>query len=140
LYNLGGSPNRRVESLREGLANLACKLCRFLVHVRSWLLSWSSGHIAAGCDMVVLCWPWWYYSLVGGSSTVLCNAMSIVAFVIVSWFPLLFGLFVLIVRFPFLQALFGSEGTVCNDHPSICPLVALGICEHWMSHSFIFLA
>ena len=46
-YKAGGSPNRRVESLRKGLANLACKLRRLLALVRSWLLSWSSGLVAA---------------------------------------------------------------------------------------------
>ena len=33
LIQRGGSPDRRVESLREVLANLACKLHYLLVHV-----------------------------------------------------------------------------------------------------------
>ena len=55
LVQRGGSPDQRVESLREVLANLACKLRRLLVLVRSWLSSWSSGHITAGCDVMLLC-------------------------------------------------------------------------------------
>ena len=70
----------------EDLANLACKLCGFLVHIRSWLSSWSSGHIAAGCNVALLCRSCWHCSLDGGSSAVLCNVVSIMAFVIVSWF------------------------------------------------------
>ena len=85
-YKLGGSPNRRVESLREGLANIACKLRYLLVHVRSWLSSWSSGRVAIGCGVALLCQPWWHCSLDDDSSVVLCNMVSIVAFVIVSWF------------------------------------------------------
>jgi hypothetical protein len=38
-YKEEGSPNRRVMSLREDLANLACKLCRLVVHVWAWLSS-----------------------------------------------------------------------------------------------------
>ena len=86
-YKSGGSPDQRVESLREGLANLACKLRRLPVHVRSWLSSWSSSHVAVGCDVVLLCRLWRHCSLDGGSSAVLCNAVSVMAFVIVSWFP-----------------------------------------------------
>ena len=55
LIQRGGSSDRRVESLREGLANLGCKLRHLLVHVRSWLSSWSSSHVAVGFDVVVLC-------------------------------------------------------------------------------------
>jgi hypothetical protein len=36
--------------------------------------------------MALLCWLWWHYSLVGGSSAVLGNAVSIMDFIIVSWF------------------------------------------------------
>jgi hypothetical protein len=43
-----GSPDRGVKSLREVLDNLACKLCRLLVFVGAWLLSWSCGHVATG--------------------------------------------------------------------------------------------
>ena len=86
-YKAGGSPDRRVESLREVLANLACKLRHLLVHVRSWLSSWSSGRVATGYGVVLLCRPWRHCSLDGGSSAVLCNAVSVVAFIIVSWFP-----------------------------------------------------
>jgi hypothetical protein len=50
-----GSPNRGVESPREVLTNLACKLRRLLVFVGAWLSSWSCGHIAAGADVVLLC-------------------------------------------------------------------------------------
>jgi hypothetical protein len=33
IYKGGGSPDRRVVSLREVLSNLACKLCHLLMHV-----------------------------------------------------------------------------------------------------------
>ena len=36
-YKAGGSPDRRVESLREVLVNLACKIRRLLVLVWAWL-------------------------------------------------------------------------------------------------------
>jgi hypothetical protein len=36
IYKAVGSPDRRIMSLREGLANLACKLCCLEVHVRAW--------------------------------------------------------------------------------------------------------
>ena len=75
-----------VESLKEGLANLACKLRRLLMLVRSWLSSWSSGHVAAGHGVALLCRPWRHCSLVGGSLAVLYNVVFVVAFVIVSWF------------------------------------------------------
>ena len=87
LIERGGSPDRRVESLREGLANLTCKLRCLLVHVRSWPSSWSSSHVAAGCDVVLLCRLWQHFSLDGGPSAVLCNVVSVMAFVIVSLFP-----------------------------------------------------
>jgi hypothetical protein len=79
--------DRRVVSLREVLANLACKLHRLVEHVRAWLSSWSCGHIAAWCDMVLLCPPWWYYRHGGGSPAVLCDVVLAVVFVITSWFP-----------------------------------------------------
>ena len=60
----GGSPDQRVESLREVLANLAYKLRRLLMLARVWLSSWSCGHVAAGSDVVLLCWPWQHYSTV----------------------------------------------------------------------------
>ena len=37
LLQRGGSPDRRVMSLREVLANLACKLCHLLVFIQAWL-------------------------------------------------------------------------------------------------------
>ena len=52
----GGSPDRRVESLKEVIANLACKLRRLLMLALAWLSSWSCGHVAAGSDVVLLCW------------------------------------------------------------------------------------
>ena len=84
LVQRGGSPDRWVKSLREGQANLACKLQHLLVHVRSWLSSWSSSHTVVGYDVVLLCWPWRHYSLDGGLLAALCNTVSIVAFIIVS--------------------------------------------------------
>ena len=86
LIQRGGSPDRRVVGLREVLANLACKLRCLLVHVRSWLSSWPSGCVATGCDVVLLCQSWWHYSLDGGSLAVLCNTVSVMVFIIVSWF------------------------------------------------------
>jgi hypothetical protein len=53
-----GSLDRRVESLREVLANLACKLRRVLMLARVWLSSWSCGYIMVGSDMVLLCRSW----------------------------------------------------------------------------------
>jgi hypothetical protein len=38
-YKGGGSLDRRVVSLREVLANLACKLRHLVVHVYAWLSS-----------------------------------------------------------------------------------------------------
>jgi len=49
------SPDRRIESLREVLANLDCKLRRLLVSVRAWPSSWSCVHVAAERDVVLLC-------------------------------------------------------------------------------------
>ena len=57
LVQRGGSPDRGVKSLREGLANLACKLHHLVVHIRAWLSSRSYGHAMAQCDMVLLCQP-----------------------------------------------------------------------------------
>ena len=37
--------------------------------------------------MVLLCRPWWHYRHGGGSPAVLCDVVSIVAFVITSWSP-----------------------------------------------------
>ena len=86
LYKAVGSPDRRVVSLREVLANLACKLRRLVVHVRAWLSSRSCGHIVAWCYMVPLCRPWQHCRHDGGSPAVLCDMISTVVFVIVSWF------------------------------------------------------
>jgi hypothetical protein len=58
LIQRGGFSDRRVVSLREVLANLACKLRRLLVFVQAWLSSWSCGHVVAGSDVVLLCWTW----------------------------------------------------------------------------------
>jgi hypothetical protein len=41
-------------------------------------------HVAAGCDVVLLCWPWRHCSLDDGLLAVLCNLVFVVAFVIVS--------------------------------------------------------
>jgi hypothetical protein len=79
-------PDRRVESLREVLANLACKLQRLLMLAGACLPSRSCGHVAAGSNAVLLCWPWQHYSRGDSSSVVLCNAVSIVVFVVVSRF------------------------------------------------------
>jgi len=87
IYNVVGSPDRRVVSLREGLANLACKLLRLEVHIRAWLSSWSCGYVAVWCGMVLLCWPWQHCRHAGGSPTVLCDVVFIVAFVVVFGFP-----------------------------------------------------
>jgi hypothetical protein len=80
----GGSPDRRVVCLREVLANLACRLCRLVEHIWVWLSSWSCGHVAAWCDMVLLCHPWWHYGCDGGSSAILCNVVLAVVFIIAS--------------------------------------------------------
>ena len=87
MYKEEGSPDQRVVSLRESLANLACKLCHLVVHVRVWLSSWSCGHIAAWCDVVLLCQSWWHYRHGGGSLAILCTVVSTVVFIIVSGFP-----------------------------------------------------
>ena len=47
LIQRGGSPDRRVMSLREVLTNLACKLRHLLVFVQAWPSSWSCGHVVA---------------------------------------------------------------------------------------------
>jgi hypothetical protein len=65
-YKGGGSPDQRVVSLREVLANLACKLHHLVVHVRAWLLSRSYGHVVAWCGVVLLCQPWRHYRHDGG--------------------------------------------------------------------------
>ena len=80
-------PHRRVESLREVLANLAYKLRRLLMLARAWLSSWSYGHVVAGSDVVLLCWSWQHYSHGDSSSAVLCNVASIMVFAVVSRFP-----------------------------------------------------
>jgi hypothetical protein len=56
-YIGGDSLDRRVVSQRDVLTNLAYKLRRLEVHVRTWLSSWSCGHVAAWC---LLCWSWWH--------------------------------------------------------------------------------
>jgi hypothetical protein len=83
----GGSSDRRVKSLREVLANLACKLCRLLMLALAWLSSWSCGHVTVGSDVVLLCWPWRHCSHDDGSLAVLCNVASVMVFAIVSRFP-----------------------------------------------------
>ena len=50
-----GSPDRRAESLREVLANLACKLRHLLTLARARMSSWSCSHVATGSDVVLLC-------------------------------------------------------------------------------------
>jgi len=87
LYKAVGSPDQRVMSLRESLANLACKLRYLVVHVWAWLSSWSCGHVAAWCDMVLLCRSWQHYRHGGGSPAVLCNVILATVFVIASSFP-----------------------------------------------------
>jgi hypothetical protein len=57
LIQRGGSPDRRVKSLREVLANLACKIRRLLMLAQAWLSSWSCGYIVVGFDVVLLCYP-----------------------------------------------------------------------------------
>jgi hypothetical protein len=49
VYKEEGSPDRRVMSLREVLANLACKLRCPMEHVWAWLSSLSCGHVMAWC-------------------------------------------------------------------------------------------
>jgi hypothetical protein len=84
MYKGERSPDRRVMSLREDLANLACKLRHLVVHVYVWLLSLSYGHVPAGCDVVLLCRPWWHRRHGGGSPAVMCDVASVVVFVIAS--------------------------------------------------------
>jgi hypothetical protein len=55
VYKEEGSPDRRVVSLREVLANLAYKLCHLVEYIWMWLSSWSCGHDTTWCDMVLLC-------------------------------------------------------------------------------------
>jgi hypothetical protein len=83
-YKEGGSPDQRVVSLREVLANLACKLCHLVEHIWAWLSSWSCGHVAAWCDMVLLCRSWRHYRCDGGSPAILCNMVLAVVFIIAS--------------------------------------------------------
>jgi hypothetical protein len=83
-YKEEGSADRRVVSLREVLANLACKLRHLVEFVWAWLSSWSYGHIAAWCDVVLLCRPWRHYRHGGGSPAVLRDVVLIVIFVIAS--------------------------------------------------------
>ena len=66
---------------------MACKLCHLVVHVLVWLSAWSYGHVVAWCGMVLLFHPWWHYRHDGGSPAVLCDVVSVVVFVIISWFP-----------------------------------------------------
>ena len=62
LYKAVGSLDQRVMSLREGLANLACKLRCLVEHIQVWLSSWSCGHIAHG---VAWCYCVGYGGIVG---------------------------------------------------------------------------
>jgi hypothetical protein len=77
IYKEEGSPDRRVVSLREDLANLACKLHHLVVHVWVWLSSWSCGHVAAWCDVVLLRRLWWHCRHGDGSSAVLCDVVFV---------------------------------------------------------------
>ena len=85
-YKVGGSPDRRVKSLREVLANLAYKLQRLLMLAQAWLSSWSCGHVTVGFDVVPLCWTWQHYSHGDSSPAVLCDATSFMVFAVVSRF------------------------------------------------------
>ena len=58
MYKEEGSPDQGVMTLREGLANIACKLRRLVVHIWAWLSSWYCGHVVTWCDVVLLCRPW----------------------------------------------------------------------------------
>jgi hypothetical protein len=87
IYKDEGSPDRRVMSLREVVANLACKLRRLVVHVWAWLSSRSYDHVVAWCDMVLLCRSWWHCRHGGGSPAILRDVIFAVVFVIASWFP-----------------------------------------------------
>jgi hypothetical protein len=84
-YKDKGSPDRRVVSLREVLANLSCKLRCLVENVWAWFSSWSCGHVKAWCVMVLLCWLWQHYRHAGGLPAVLCDVVSTVVFVIFSW-------------------------------------------------------
>jgi len=81
MYKEEGSPNRRIVSLRESLANLACKLRHLAVPVWAWLSSWSCGHIVAWCDMVLLYWAWQHCRHGSGLPAILCNVVSVVVFI-----------------------------------------------------------
>jgi hypothetical protein len=87
IFKAEGFSDRKVVSLREDLANLSCKLHRLVVHVWAWLSSWSCGHVAAWCDVVLLRQTWRDCRHGGGSPVVLCGVVSVVVFVIASWFP-----------------------------------------------------
>jgi hypothetical protein len=84
VYKEEGSPDQRVMSLREFLANLACKLCHFVEHIWAWLLSGSYGFVAAWCDVVLLCWPWRHCRHGGDSLVILCDVVLVVVFIIAS--------------------------------------------------------
>jgi hypothetical protein len=82
-YKAIGFPDRRVESLREGLANLACNPRRLVEHARAWLSSWSCGHVVAWHGMVLLRRPWQHYRHDGSSPAVLCDVVPAVVFIII---------------------------------------------------------
>jgi hypothetical protein len=84
MYKEEGSPNREVVSLREGLDNLACKLHCLVKYVWTWLSLWSCAHVAVRCGVVLLCRSWRHYRHDGGSPVVLCDVVSVMAFVIAS--------------------------------------------------------
>jgi uncharacterized membrane protein YeaQ/YmgE (transglycosylase-associated protein family) len=86
-YKLGGSLDRREVNLREGLANLAWKLCHLVEHDQGWLSSLFCGHVVAWCGVVLLRRSWWHCRHGGGAPAILCNMVSSVVFVIISWFP-----------------------------------------------------
>jgi hypothetical protein len=83
-YKAIGSPDRGITSLREGLANLACKLRRLVELVRAWLSSWSCSHVEVWCGVVLQCWSWRHCRHNGGSPAILCDVVSTAVFVIVS--------------------------------------------------------
>jgi hypothetical protein len=82
VYKEEASPDRRVVSLREVLANLASKLRCLVEHIWAWLSSWSGGHVVALCDVMLLCRSWRHYRHGGGSPAVLCDVILAVVFVI----------------------------------------------------------
>jgi hypothetical protein len=63
---------------------LACKLHHLVVHAWPWLSSWSCAHVIVRCGVVLLCRSWWHCRHGGGSLAVLCDVVSVVAFVIAS--------------------------------------------------------